>query len=717
MCSYLDRDIPANICRRSDVKILNIPGNVFVFVFAGFRCNDVHCKNKDHIQEVDKYAKDVLEAGDRCINSVAKKKRNNIKNAKVVPGWSDVVKSFCEEAKSWHSIWISAGKPQNTTLHQIMKRARNKYHYAIRKCKRASETILKDKMLNSCIAGKDNIFDKIQKMRKVKNSAPNSIDGNKDPAGRFAEVYGNLYNSTNDKDETEAIMSEITWSINIDSLEDVNLVTPEVIEGVVKEVKTNKNDPVFTFNSNCIKHAPSSFYRHIANIIKAFLIHGHASSILLVATIVPLIKDKLGKIDCSDNYRSIALSSVVLKIFDWVVMTLFGERLGLDDLQFSYQKKCSTNMCTWLVVESINHFSRNGSSVYTCFMDMKKAFDMVKYGMMFKKLLDRNIPPIYLRLLLVMYMSQTAKVRWNGSLSEAFSIMNGVKQGAVLSAILFCIYIDDLIKELRRNRDGCWMKNVFVGITVYADDIVLLSPSIDGLQNMINTCSRYAKTHNLTFSTHENPTKSKTKCVAFLPKKRNLKSLNLNGKPLPWVESVKHLGTTITSTNTGGCSLDQDLIEKRARYTAKNNELRQEFHYAHPKTKVWINNVYNMSFYGAPLWDISSRNFERLEKTWNVSIRMMLSLPRNTHRYFLEPLSETHHIVKSICNRFLKFVSNIADGRKKVLRCVLDTVKNDVRSVTGKNLRYMKMRTKNFNEKELDVYDEPYKPVPNEEIW
>ena len=89
-------------------------------------------------------------------------------------------------------------------------------------------------MLNSCIAGKDNIFDKIQKMRKVKNSAPNSIDGNKDPEGRFAEVYGNLYNSTNDKDETEAIMSEITCSINIDSLEDVNLVIPEVIEGVVK---------------------------------------------------------------------------------------------------------------------------------------------------------------------------------------------------------------------------------------------------------------------------------------------------------------------------------------------------------------------------------------------------------------------------------------------------------------------------------------------------
>ena len=80
-----------------------------------------------------------------------------------------------------------------------------------------------------------------------------------------------------------------------------------------------------------------------------------------------------------------------------------------------------------------------------------------------------------------MYMHQSAKVKWNGSISEAFSILNGVKQGAVLSAILFCVYIDDLIKELRRNKDGCWVANRYVGIAVYADDIVLLSPFLDGL--------------------------------------------------------------------------------------------------------------------------------------------------------------------------------------------------------------------------------------------
>ena len=136
----------------------------------------------------------------------------------------------------------------------------------------------------------------------------------------------------------------------------------------------------------------------------------------------------------------------------------------------------------WLVIESAHHFLRDGSDVYSCFMDMRKAFDMVKHSTLFKKLMDRKLSPIFMRLMLVMYISQKANVRWGTSYSTSFSITNGVKQGAVLSSVLFCVYIDGLIKTLRKKKTGCWINNSFVGIIVYADDIVLLSPSIDGLQ-------------------------------------------------------------------------------------------------------------------------------------------------------------------------------------------------------------------------------------------
>ena len=158
-----------------------------------------------------------------------------------------------------------------------------------------------------------------------------------------------------------------------------------------------------------------------------------------------------------------------------------------------------------------------------------------------------------------LYSSQTFRVRWNGELSELVKISNGVKQGAVLSAKLFCIYIDDIIKNLRKSVDGCWINGNFVGAIVYADDIVLLSPSIDGLQNMIKTCDKNAKELNLTFGTDIILIKSKTKCLAFVKKKKELRCMLLNDKILPWVHSVRHLGTTITTDL--GCKTNQDLAE------------------------------------------------------------------------------------------------------------------------------------------------------------
>ena len=82
-----------------------------------------------------------------------------------------------------------------------------------------------------------------------------------------------------------------------------------------------------------------------------------------------------------------------------------------------------------------------------------------------------------------------------------------------------------------------------MGILGYANDNMLLSPTLDGLQRIINICELYAKEYNLTFSTNDNANKWKTKCMALLKKGRNLKALILCG--LPMVNSIRHLGNKI----------------------------------------------------------------------------------------------------------------------------------------------------------------------------
>ena len=160
--------------------------------------------------------------------------------------------------------------------------------------------------------------------------------------------------------------------------------------------------------------------------------------------------------------------------------------------------------------------------------------------------------------------------------------------------------------------------------------------------------------------------------------------------------------------------MNQDLLEKRAAHLSKTNELVQEFHYAHPKTKIWVNYVYNTCYYGSPLWDMFSRDFEKLEKSWNVSNRIMLSLPRTAHRYFIEPISGKPHIIKSIKKRFVNFIRKIRSSKKSVLRNVLSVIENDCQSTTGRNVRKLKLLTNNGAD---DINSIPYNQLPEDSHW
>ena len=97
-------------------------------------------------------------------------------------------------------------------------------------------------------------------------------------------------------------------------------------------------------------------------------------------------------------------------------------------------------------------------------------------------------------------MSQKIQVKWNGIISEPFNVTNGVKQGGVLSLLLFSVYIDDLLVELEKSGIGCYIGNRYYGVLGYADDLVLLCPTKDGLRQMIKICEKYAHDHDIKFN-------------------------------------------------------------------------------------------------------------------------------------------------------------------------------------------------------------------------
>ena len=83
-------------------------------------------------------------------------------------------------------------------------------------------------------------------------------------------------------------------------------------------------------------------------------------------------------------------------------------------------------------------------------------------------------------------------VRWRGSYSYWFHILAGVQQGGNLSPLLFAVYMDVLIMRLRQRGLGCKLFNTFYGCLLYADDILLLAHLVDGMQQMLEICNKFA---------------------------------------------------------------------------------------------------------------------------------------------------------------------------------------------------------------------------------
>ena len=684
-------------------------------------CRDIHCSV--HIEQMENYTMAVLEAvqeaSQECLAYTGGGKNHSL--PQVVPGWSVYVKPYAEESKFWCALWFSAGKPANGALYEAMLFSKRQYKFAVRRLKRANNKIQNDNFVQSILTGNVNIFKEIKKVRGSRNSFSTRIDdqvGSSNISNKFANIYKDLYNQHEHGDTILELEHEITERLGDHNLIDAEKISVQLVEKALKQMKAGKNDADFDFQSDCFINGPQSLIYHLANLLRTFVIHGSVPYFILVCTLLPIVKDNLADVTSSDNYRAIASGSLLLKLLDVLILLLEGDKMTVDQLQFGFESGASTTMCSWTATTVIEHYNQRGNPVFACAMDLSKAFDLVEWVSLFRLLIEKGISLIYLRILIFIYKEQTCNVKWNSCFSEMFVVTNGVRQGAVSSPLLFSIYIDGLIVLLRKSGLGCRIDKFFLGVLGYADDLLLLSASRSGLQAMVAICEKFAKLRKLKFSTNPNPVKSKTKCVIFTKVKAakvNVAPIILNGNPLPWVESVKHLGNTLQSDN----SMRNDTLVKRGKLIGKINALLQEFHYVDPALLMKILCIHVTAFYGSSLWDLYSKEVIKIFSSWNVTVRNVFKLPRTTHRYFIEPVSGHTHPKTMLCTRMVRFLETLLICSKGSVRYLASIKKNDRRSLLGSTI------SKIVNE--LDIARNSlvsgaaknmlYFPPPNGEKW
>ena len=213
---------------------------------------------------------------------------------------------------------------------------------------------------------------------------------------------------------------------------------------------------------------------------------------------------------------------------------------------------------------------KNGS-VFTCFLDASKAFDRVNHSLLFDKLCVRGVPFYLIRLLVYWYEHQRMCVRWGGVYSSSFTVTNGVRQGGILSPYLFNVYVDDLSVKLNSCHVGCYYSGGCINHLMYADDLVIMSPSVAGLYKLIHICESFGLSHDVLFNN------KKSTIMSFRAgnlKDAQLPLYTLNGEVLCDSACVKYLGHFICSD----LSDDTDILRQRRCLTIQGNILLRKFH-------------------------------------------------------------------------------------------------------------------------------------------
>jgi len=269
------------------------------------------------------------------------------------------------------------------------------------------------------------------------------------------------------------------------------LFDAELVECTIAKMKRGK---AAGLDGICVEHL---LFSHpvlpciFAKLFNLMITHSHVPDSFGMSYTVPILKancNMYGKPLTVDDFRGISISPVLSKVLEHCILDRYGDFFVTSNHQFGFKKHSSCAHAIYITRCVVDYYTTHGSTVNLCAIDLSKAFDKMNHHGLFIRLMERKIPANLLSLLENWFSIGITCVKLGNLFSRFFDLKCGIRQGGVLSPTLFAVYIDSLVDKVSASKIGCYVKWTCISILLYADDILLIAPSLTALQQILLIC-------------------------------------------------------------------------------------------------------------------------------------------------------------------------------------------------------------------------------------
>ena len=457
--------------------------------------------------------------------------------------WDEELKSLKAASVTSESFWRAAGRPRSGPIFSERQSSRARYRRCLREHQQANiESYTND--LHEALLHKDGAtFWKCWRSKFNVFTKCDQVDGcvdNATIAHRFMQHFSALSTSI-DCEHSEKLKRDFVaqrTSYIGSPFVDEYLVDVELVDRIISQLKRGKAAGIDNISAEHLQFSHPILSSLLVKLFNLMLEYRYIPESFGRNYIVPIPKprDWHNKALTTDDFRGIAISPLLSKVFESCLYDRFQHFFSSSDNQFGFKKGSGCNFAIYTLYNIVQRFVKDGSTVNVCSIDLSKAFDKVDHSALFIKLMKRLIPVNILDILVLWLQNSWSCVKWKSVFSPFFRLNFGVRQGSVLSPHLFAIYLDDIV--------NCLSFSQKPQIIIYADDILLIAPSVCELQRLLYKCEQ--ELHWLGMMVN-----SKKSCCMRIGPRCDVTCANLttiNGQELPWVKEMRYLGVYITQS-------------------------------------------------------------------------------------------------------------------------------------------------------------------------